>query len=207
MYHLIRLFLAVAIAAIPFLLLRKTLQPKVLAIITVLVFAVVSVVLSLLPAENAVMSFSTPEEASRYAGIGKVLCVADGEESGLIITEQRGGKQVQIYPKSDGVWQISTGISFSQTTYSIQEGLVVLYLYKPTSEYYISVTCFGADVPVHDSVGSVFQTCEQDEIVAEHFSEYYAYIPKFTDTYTLTVNETTIALTEDSPNIVKGLFQ
>ena len=105
LYHLIRFFIAVAIAAIPFLLLRRTLQSKALAITAVVVFFVVSMALSLFPAENAFMSFATPEKAARYTGIGEVVCVAEGEESGLLITKQRSGVQVQIYPKKDGEWQ------------------------------------------------------------------------------------------------------
>ncbi len=156
------------------------------------------------PAENAFMSFATPEKAARYTGIGEVVCVAEGEESGLLITKQRSGVQVQIYPKKDGEWQIGTGISFSQSSYAMEKGMITLYQYKPTGEHYISVILFGTDIPIHDSVGSVFQTYTQDEITAEHFSEYYAYIPQFDDTYTVTINGTTIALTEDSPH--KGLF-
>ena len=206
LYHLIRFFLAVAIAAIPFLLLRKTLQSKGLAIITVVVFFIVSMALSLFPAENAFMSFATPEKAARYTGIGEVVCVAEGEESGLLITKQRSGVQVQIYPKKDGEWQIGTGISFSQSSYAIEKGMITLYQYKPTGEHYISVILFGTDVPIQDSIGSVFETYKQDEISAEHFSVYYAYIPQFDDTYTVTIDGTTIALTEDSPHLVKGLF-
>lgn len=206
LYHLIRFFIAVAIAAIPFLLLRRTLQSKALAITAVVVFFVVNMALSLFPAENAFMSFATPEKAARYTGIGEVVCVAEGEESGLLITKQRSGVQVQIYPKKDGKWQIGTGISFSQSSYAMEKGMITLYQYKPTGEHYISVILFGTDIPIHDSVGSVFQTCKQDELAAEHFSEYYAYIPQFDDTYTLTINGTTIALTEDSPHLVKGLF-
>ena len=204
LYHLIRFFIAVAIAAIPFLLLRRTLQSKALAITAVVVFFVVNMALSLFPAENAFMSFATAEKAARYTGIGEVVCVAEGEESGLLITKQRSGVQVQIYPKKDGEWQIGTGISFSQSSYAMEKGMITLYQYKPTGEHYISVILFGTDIPIHDSVGSVFQTYTQDEITAEHFSEYYAYIPQFDDTYTVTINGTTIALTEDSPH--KGLF-
>ena len=206
LYHLIRFFIAVAIAAIPFLLLRRTLQSKALAITAVVVFFVVSMALSMFPAENAFMSFTTPEKAARYTGIGEVVCVAEGEESGLLITKQRSGVQVQIYPKKDGEWQIGTGISFSQRSYAMEKGMITLYQYKPTGEYYISANLFGADVPIQDSIGSVFQTYKQDEISAEHFSVYYAYIPQFDDTYTVTIDGTTIALTEDSPHLVKGLF-
>lgn len=207
LYHLIRFFIAVAIAAIPFLLLRRTLQSKALAIITVVVFFIVSMTLGCLPVENTFVSFDTPEKIARYMNIGEVICVVEGEESSLLITKQEGTKQMQIYPRKNGAWQIDTGISFSHKNYHIEKGIITLYQYKPTGEYYISATCFGVDVPVHDSVGSVFQTCEQDELSSEYFSTYYAYIPRFDDTYTLTINETPIVFTEDSPNIVKGPFQ
>lgn len=202
LYHLIRLVLAVAIAAIPFLLLRRTLQSKARIIISLVCLVVVNVALCHLPFENAFVSFATPEEAARYA-YEKGICIVEGEESGLLLLEaDEAERRVQILPKEDGKWKLSGegGTNF-RGVYADDTTTIVLIQYKKTTEYYIYVHCDAPSISISDSLDSDFWGYENDLV-----SEYYAYIPQFDDTYTVTIDGTTIALTEDSPHLVKGLF-
>ena len=120
----------------------------------------------------------------------------------MLLEESAADHRVQILPKEDGKWKLSgEGGTHFRRVYANDTATVVLLQYKETEEFYIYVHCDTVSVSVSDSLGADFWGYENDLI-----SEYYAYIPQFDDTYTLTIDGTTIALTEDSPHLVKGLF-
>ncbi len=194
MYAIIRYIFALIIAALCLLFIKKTKKQRItLAIIAAIAAVIIS---SLIPVENAFMTFSSPEDACKYVYFdsNKIELTVDGNESSLAVLRRGNTYNYIIVPKSDDGWKLDSGMATGLNSKTrlvnvirpSDEYTVEILRYADTSEYYIGVTGHYSSISaISDSLGSDFYHLVSD---SGAYHTYYAYINGYGEDYELTLN-------------------
>lgn len=166
-------------------------------IISFVVTLVLFFVFQLLPLENILISFPSPEASYNYNHNSRAKLVVNGEMTDFVVGSDSESDVYAIIPKSNGKWKLSVPndkkLIFS--TYN-EDASVDVFRYKNTNEYYISVLhTDSGPFNISDSRNSEFK-CSKRHISAtdETYYTYYAYINNFDEQYSLIVNGQRISM-------------
>lgn len=158
------------------MIVRSKLKKKRRAVILLLIStAALWIVFSIFPLEYQFLTFSSPEKACRYREMGNspVQLVVEGEETAAVIAYRGDRPIVELLLKAGDRWKLDGGFSSSYRTGKVLDaGLVRLYRYRETREYYLCVTGSGTQPPeLKDSRNTEFQ-CSVKEAVGLKEPEY-----------------------------------
>lgn len=118
MFKIIRLLFSLAVIVAVVLIIKKSNgRKKWLTIIAgVLVFAIGSILMSELPPEKFLRTFSSPQEVFNYSQQGEIVKVIEGEKSAMVLYTDEGEKGQCLIPKGENGWQLET-LSTFKTVY------------------------------------------------------------------------------------------
>lgn len=184
---------------ISFLLIRKSriIHKRQWATVTLVVAVILTSISALIPIENALITFSSPESAYNYNNSGNVKLIVDGEKTDFVVGTKGDADVYLIIPKSNDGWKLGMGLDTKKVFQTISNGITIyVYKYKNTDDYYITVLdTNGGSTNITDNHNSKFKHLEKfNSILGKTFYTYYAYINNFDDQYTLTVNGNSIII-------------
>ena len=139
---------------------RRGLLSKRKTIFINIIVLIMCVCFSLLPWENILLNFDTPEDAFLYAKQGEILMQAEGEQTvAMLYEEDKGPSGILFLEKTEGEYKICSEYA-PRRFLSLQSNSVSIYFYyiRETSDYYVHI--IGAtedDLVVTDSTGSSFE--------------------------------------------------
>ena len=168
-------------------------------VIAAVISVALVIILAFIPLENTVVTFSTPEEAFGHYYVGDYdnMDIVEGELTTFVVGKKEGVEKFLIIPKTEKGWKVGLGIDIKWVVNSRSDGLVInVFQYKGTDEYFIVIRdLFGTVHEISDAHGSNFIKGKRDDKADnKKLVTYYAYIPYFSDEYTLVVNGTEIIL-------------
>lgn len=179
-----------------FLIRRSHLAHKrrwsVAALIAAMILTTIS---GLIPIENALVTFSSPQAAYQYRNGGQIELVVEGAETDLVVGTKGDGDVYEIIPKSNGGWKLGMGFNTKSIAQSRSDSIAIdVYQYKDSDDYYITVLDInGGPLVIADSQGTQFQCLERpNSALNTTFYTYFAYINGYDAQYRLTVNGKTI---------------
>lgn len=161
---------------------------RLISLILSMVFCTIS---GMLPVENLIFSFSSPEQAYKYYNVGKIVLTVNGENSDLVIGEKKDTYVYAMIPKTSDGWKISFAnnvkrigiVGNSSTTVEIEQ-------FKNSSDYYVSVSDISSEQKdVSDNMGASF-ACLKKENTNTTYYTYIAHISKFNEDYTVFIGDT-----------------
>ena len=166
------------------------------------IFATISmvlvVVLSLIPFENAFVTFDSPKAAYEYVlGRSNIKLIVEGNNSDLVIDRNNDTDRYMILPKSADGWKIGIGVNTKKVVQKISDGIIVyVYQYKNTNDYFITIfDSNGGEAQISADFDTVFYALEnEDHFSGKKYVTYYAYIPDFQSKYSVVVNGNKIVL-------------
>ena len=188
-YHLIRIILWMLLVIMAVLIVKKNSNGKNLKLIIVII-SVVIVVLDVIPVENLLFNFKSPEKAFWYATGDKVQSVIEGNDSVFVVGESNTDILMR---QGDGFAVDNKAYHYIHTQYS--DGLLIQVCEKNNSSDVYVVVSPDKDnnVPLTDSFRSSYQ---KEFFARNEYPSFVAYIGKSLDGYLLIVNGKTISLTE-----------
>ena len=191
MFGFLRLLICAIIAWIAFRFIKpispKGRRIKIIGFIISVVLA--STLLTLVPIENNVYSFDSPEASYRYFGNrGEVQLVVPGDECDFIVAKEGAYTTVyDIIPKTDDGWKLPANFDTDVASYNSGNVKLTVWLYKPTGEHFILVQTADRSIKstVTDCYGSKFYSWKN----GSEF-EYYARVQDFNDQYLILIDGT-----------------
>ena len=169
---------------------RKPIQEKNRIIISGIIAFLVITVLSFIPIENLFVHFKTPESAYHYFQAGTPMHTVYGENSAMVIADDRDTENLSIISKADksDSWKISLGYNTEMAAQAFDGGCsAVVYHHKPTGDNYIFVYVRDSQVSINDDLGTTFVEIPDENALIK---EYVAYLSDFDSDYIVTVNGT-----------------
>lgn len=168
-------------------------------LISAIVAILVCYVLEIIPFENAIITFSSPESVYKYVTLGNscVKMVISGENSDLVIGGCEREDTYLIVPKETNGWKIGTAIGTKRIRHILTDGIIIcVYQYMDTSDYYITVfNAEGGPVEITDFYDSEFLSWERyEEKLDMTYVTYCAYVPNFDEEYWIEVNNEKIVV-------------
>lgn len=199
LFVMIRLAFCIIAFIIGFLLIKKSrvIHKRRWSIIAFVVVVILTTISALIPIENALITFSSPESAYNYNNFGNVKLIVDGEKTNFVIGAKGDADIYAIVPKSNGGWKIGMGLDTKKIIQTISDGITInVYQYKNTNDYFITVLdTKGGSSDITDNHHSEFKYLEKsNSTLGKTFYTYYAYINDFNDQYSLTVNDKLIKI-------------
>ncbi len=200
MYILLRngLFLILLTAGIIFII-KSKIRRKRLGVALLSVLLVTGYILSLVvPLEEAVLTFPSPEEAFHYKSDEEIGAFAEGNESTMVITQEPGINEntVSILEKTENRWKAPINLLNTKIVEVklINAATFILYRYQATNDFYL-IVMEPADqtVELSDNRGSQFHCLKR--AVPEHNVStytYYAFLDGVDKDYVLTVDGTEV---------------
>lgn len=149
---------------------------KIIVVIMCIILLIFSFII---PLENAILTFSSPEAAFTYYNNGDIVLAIDGEETALVIAYD---STTLIVPKVENGWKLGMGHETKTVYSSIDNGFWISVLrYRETNEYYIIVSGVSKNISkIEDNKDSIFR-------FSEDLNTYYAYIGNYDESYRLTI--------------------
>lgn len=161
------------------------------AIAAFMIIVLLTVIFSLIPIENAFMTFSSPESAYNYNHSGNVRLIVTGEKNDFIVGDNGDVYAYAIVPKSNGHWKIGMGFDTKRVFQATSDGIVIyVYQYKNSSDYFVTVLdTKGGKLDITDSHSSDFKCLEDsNSTLGKEFYTYYAYVGGLDDDYCITID-------------------
>lgn len=165
--------------------------------VALVVAVILTTISALIPIENALITFSSPESAYNYNNSGNVRFMVDGKKTDFVVGAKGDADVYLIIPKSSNGWKLGMGLDTKRVFQTISNGITIyVYQYKNTDEYYITVLdTNGGSTNITDNHNSEFKCLEKsNNTIGKTFYTYYAYVNNFDDQYTLTVNGNSIKI-------------
>lgn len=159
---------------------------------------VLNIILTVVPFENAFLTFSSPEAAFHYKQRGKVTFIVSGLTSDLVMAESRGKEGFSVIPKTQYGWKIDSGLNVEMLPSTVCGDTSILALrYKKTNEYYIMLKSpDGSAMCIHDSYGSQFLPYKRHNSQTQEMEyTYFAHLDTLTRNYAIWINETEYEIT------------
>lgn len=162
-------------------------------ILLCIVSVVILIIMTMIPIENAFVSFSSPKDSVEYVNdsysnidVSKIIY---GHQSCMLLSEITDAPQFS--KKSDENWKIAQ-VKFSRYDNLLKNCYVSVYKVKGTNDYYIGISVYYSASPmVSDSKETQFIRFENEEQ-----SRYFGYLNEFDKNYTININGTKIDLGE-----------
>lgn len=194
-----RLAFGSLIFVVGFFLLRKSrvIYKKKYFFILLIMSVIFTTVSALIPIENDLITFSSPQSAYNYSNLGKIKLILDGEKTSFVVGEKSDTNNYSIVPKSNGGWKLGMKLDTEMVYQKIYNGITIyVYQYKNTNDYYIVVSdTNGNPLNITDTLGSDFQCLNKsNNQINMTIYTYFAYIKSFDEQYTLNLNSDKIKL-------------
>ena len=167
---------------------KKPIQEKNRIIISGVIAFLVITVSFFVPFENLFVHFKTPESAYHYFQAGTPIRTVYGENSAMVIADDRGTKNLSVISKADksDSWKISLGYNTEMAARALNGGCsAVVYHHKPSGDNYISLYVQDSQVSINDQQGTTFVEISDEKALGK---EYVAYLSDFDSDYIVTVN-------------------
>lgn len=151
-----------------------------------------TVLLSLLPVENAVIGFRKPENAFRYNHTGSILQIDEYDHCAFVIASTGDGRvTTHILPRrADGRWKLETLYNRRREVSAVGYCLVER-LYVPDSDDCFVTVARSADGSIADDPSNVTDSRNTRFTVASYpdaMTFFYGYVPAMDGGYTLYVD-------------------
>ncbi len=177
MYTAIRMLVVSIITVIVAILLvkKKPQHRKRIIIYSCIAWMIIPTALYLVPVENVLVGFNTPEEVFNYTIKGTIIDVVEGQDSAMIVylTEKKT-YSAAFSRKENNKWKIVVSSSYSCVT--SPAGFFVFRIGK-TDDHYLTGVVPGKNTVVKDSNDSAFN------VIGKGF--VYAYIGNIDDGYSI----------------------
>lgn len=196
-YTFIRVLIGLILCIITIIWMKKykLIKKKVIVIVTVLIFMIVTTLSYFAPVENLFVSFSSPQEVFQYSTIGTILDVVEGNDSAMIMYKNSAISQTFI-PRNEKGWKIGTSISQEQVVSTlVSPYYICIYHVKNTNDFYVIVDEAYAEKKrqVEDNKNSYFQCIENKTLNSYHY-KYYSYVENIDSSYRIRINGEDIAI-------------
>lgn len=196
MIRYILAFIASSIFAFLGVLLGKALKynfNKILYVFTCIVSVVIFIVLSMIPMENAFVTFNSPKDSVIYTykeyDAVEISEIIYGKKSCMLLSEINDAPQFS--KKSEKGWKVAS-VKFSRFDDCIDNCYISVYKIRNTNDYYIGITVYYKSSPfITDSNKTEFKSFESSEL-----TRFFGYVNNFDETYTININGTTVNLGE-----------
>ncbi len=186
-YNMVRISIFIVLATICIFIintkvhynLRKTSIIASLFCCAILTFTV----LELVPFENSILTFETPEEAFDYYKTEAIDVLIEGEDSCLIVAKNdSAAQQVLIFKKNKNDWDIKTGLSVNKTNFTkTDDAFLSILSIDGSADKYVEIdNILSKELTVSDNINSEFHKAEN--------GKYYAYIEDFSNNYVININ-------------------
>lgn len=211
MYTFIRFFLWLILSAGIVFLVRKNgwIKSKKRYVILVIGLIILYCLVSMVPYENAVVTFDSVEDAFAWVNTRneEIFLVIPGESADLVLSgKDKASTQWTAIPKTGEGWKVGEGGLWPvRTTVSMEEELrtglaISVCRYRNTEDYFLSVTLYpsrGFTERIWDNRGSEFILMDRTESPEYVFYTYYAHFVGMDEPYILTIDDTEFLLIED----------
>ena len=190
MYGLVRLILSAAILLLLLIAIKKIKPEKdsIFKVGAITLSAVMFIVLSAFPVENAFITFKSPESAYRYMYLKDTDIVISGKTTDFV-AGKRNGTSTDIFQKTKTGWKLGRKSNIIPISSEIKNNIAVcIWRYRTADDYFISVTPMStenAELFVKDTLGS-----ETQSINKNGKNIYYMTVHKPDIKYRLSVNGT-----------------
>lgn len=193
-YGIVRLIIWILILFVASIIIRKSklLHKKLVLAITFIFATVLVTVIGLIPVENSVKYFDSPESVFAYRSSGKIEDIIYGKESCLLISSTDPNTYSDmIIPKTSDGYKLPSVFSIKKIADKMNGlGSFEIYHVKDTNDYYLSGTCFsnGNPLELSDNKNSEFTIIGTEPINDETNSYYiYAYLDNLEGEYYLNI--------------------
>lgn len=177
MYTIIRMLVVGIITVIVATLLvkKKPQYMKRIVIYSCIAWMIIPTALYLVPVENVLVGFNTPEEVFNYTTKGTIIDIVEGQDSAMIVylTEKKE-YSAAFSRKENNKWKIVVSSSYSCVTSPAE---FFVFRIKKTNDYYLTGVVPGKNTAVNDSNDSEFN------VIGNGF--IYAYIGNIDDGYSI----------------------
>lgn len=203
MYSFIRTLIGVVFLVCSFLVIKKSglgrKRPLYFAC-ACLSFLLIGT-LEFLPFENFFVTFDSPQAAYDYYTLEKpnIELVVEGDNCDLVIDRQSEADQYLLIPKTADGWKIGINFDTKMIFRKIANDTVIRgYRYKNTSDLFLMILCRGGEeATVTDDRDTTFYSLEKyNAALGTAIVVYYAHISDAQTPYSITVNDTKIALND-----------
>lgn len=204
LYTIIRLVLAAAAAAIVYVMLnyardnrKHTRRARILqsnssiTACTIAIFAALALSLNLIPVENLIIGFSTPEAAFKYNNSDEIMEINEYTDCALVIASTGDGKlTTHVLPKKDGKWKLETIYNRKQDVTTLNY-CIVERLYVPNSNDCFIIVTHSTSGSIADNPTNVVDSHNTKFIAVTYpdmLTFYYGYVQDMDDNYNLHVD-------------------
>lgn len=193
LFIIVRLAFWSMIFVISLILIRKSriIHKCRVSIIAFAISVILTTISSLVPIENALITFSSLESAYNYNNVGKIKLVAEGDKTDFVVGTKSDTDVYTIVPKANGGWKIGMGLDTKEIVKTASDKITIyVYQYKNKNDYFVTVFDPKGDyLDITDNHNSEFKYLERyNSTLDKTFYTYYAYINEFDEQYALTVN-------------------
>lgn len=185
------LLLALLVLLSCFILKHSKVRKRKLCIALVIVVCVLAVtVTGMFPAENAFITFKTPEAVCQYIAVGDIEAVVEGELSACVIYKTAPGEYSHcIVPKTADGYKIPTYFYKEKMSQKVDgSGVFTIYHAKNTNDYYVFATILsngGELLKVYDPMGELMET---NGVIFGRTDFQCVYVQSFSDDCYTTIN-------------------
>ena len=202
MYSFIRLLIGCIFLICSFVLIKrsKTVHKKALYIVFLCLSGILPTVLSFIPFENSFITFKSLDSAYHYVyGKSDIELVVEGDDCDFVVGSQKDKDKVTyaFMPKTADGWKVSKNINAKRIIVQNYDFCFLdVYQSKGTKDYFITIlNKTDKDLIISDKYNSNFEPLKSGEdSLGQTYTTYYAHIPNFDSSYSLTVNGTEIVL-------------
>ncbi len=204
-YSLIRIILALAGGAVVFVMLTYSDESRRFAPRTAgsskawsgaaATAAAAAIVLHLLPVENLIIGFSTPEDAFLYNHTGEILEIDEYADCAFVIVSTGDEKiTTHVLPmRSDGKWKMETLYNRRRDVATLNYCMIER-LYVPGSDDCFVIVSHNTEGNISDIPNGIIDNRNTKFNIVDYPDRvvfYYGYVEEMSDDYTLYVDGNT----------------
>lgn len=147
-------------------------------------------ILSIVPLENAFITFPTAEEAFAYRSTAKLAVVVEGKDSALVVGQKKDKIIESIIPRVNDGWKISSVLQEKTLLQAFDESYIIYTYYtNENSDIYVRITnTTGKPIDISDNNNSVYVCLDGDEMSDDSISTYYAFINRSQESVEIYIN-------------------
>ena len=181
---------------------KRVVNKRRFGVLTLVLCAVLCSVTGLIPVENLIISFESPEDVLRYSRtgiVGDIEYIAHGNDSSILIYSTADTQSIRghfIVPRSSSGYKIPTPFSVRRVMQSYGSSTSIrvfnfdIFSVEGTDDYYIVGFFFTPnDTNIVDNNGNVIkQISTWNETLNEYIIYVFSYIENFGNEYYLLIN-------------------
>ena len=200
-YGIVRLIIWILILFVASIIIRKSklLHKKLVLAITFIFATVLVTVIGLIPVENSVKYFDSPESVFAYRSSGKIEDIIYGKESCMVLSSTDPyNHSYMIIPKTSDGYKLPSAFSTKKIVDEMNGlGSFEIYQVRDTNDYYLSGVCASnkSTLDLSDNMDSEFikiASKANDNESGTYF--IYAYVGDIKDEYYLMINGEKVSL-------------